>query len=196
MDTQCPHLLCACLFTTSGSVVSWCFSHNQEWKNMASFDRKLQLQILELAIESYPEQINNIPIKLSSIDEKTLLQNIAYLQQEGLIIGGIEDSFDGMEPAIDLITATNHAVNLLSEEGSISASLKIVTVKLHDETLSSIREFINQNVPDPEEKKAYLQRLKELPADATKHIVLELLGKGLGQIPNAVQWLQTTLHHL
>ncbi|MFP9429843.1 hypothetical protein ACJ9N4_06100 [Enterobacter sp. LM3] len=163
---------------------------------MATFDRKLQLQILELAIDFYPEQIGHIPVELSSLDEKTLLQNIAYLQQEGLITGGIEDSFDGMEPAIDLISATNAAVNLLSEEGSISSSLKVVTVKLHDETLSTIREFINQNVSDPEEKKAYLKRLKELPADATKHIVLELLGKGLGQIPNAVQWLQTTLHHL
>lgn len=98
-------------------------------------------------------------------------------------------------PAIDLITATNDAVNLLSEEGSISASLKIVTVKLHDETLSTLREFINQNISDPEEKKAYLQRLKELPADATKHIVLELLTQGLGQIPNAVLWLQTMLRH-
>lgn len=160
---------------------------------MASFDRKLQLQILELALDFYPEQINHIPRELSLLDEKTLLQNIAYLQQEGLIVGGIEESFDGMEPAIDLITATNDAVNLLSEEGSISASLKVVTVKLHDETLAALRDFINQNISDPEEKKAYLQRLKELPADATKHIVLELLNQGLGQIPNAVHWLQTAL---
>ncbi|MDT7463566.1 hypothetical protein [Citrobacter portucalensis] len=160
---------------------------------MASFDRKLQLQILELAIDSYPEQINHIPRELSLVDEKTLLKNIAYLQQEGLIVGGIEDSFDGMEPAIDLITATNDAVNLLSEEGSISASLKVVTIKLHDETLAALRDFINQNISDPEEKKAYLQRLKELPADATKHIVLELLTQGLGQIPNAAHWLQTAL---
>lgn len=160
---------------------------------MAFFDRKLQLQILELALDFYPEQINHIPRELSLVDEKTLLQNIAYLQQEGLIVGGIEESFDGMEPAIDLITATNDAVNLLSEEGSISASLKVVTVKLHDETLAALRDFINQNISDPEEKKAYLQRLKELPADATKHIVLELLNQGLGQIPNAVHWLQTAL---
>ena len=162
---------------------------------MAFFDRKLQLQILELALDFYPEQINHIPGELSLVDEKTLLQNIAYLQQEGLIVGGIEESFDGMEPAIDLITATNDAVNLLSEEGSISASLKVVTIKLHDETLAALRDFINQNISDPEEKKAYLQRLKELPADATKHIVLELLNQGLGQIPNAVLWLQTMLRH-
>ena len=160
---------------------------------MAAFDRNLQLKILELAVEEYPEQINSIPLELSSLDDKTLLQNIAYLRDEGLILGGIEESFDGIEPALDLISATNDAVNLLSDEGSISASLKIVTVKLHDETLSALREFIAQNVPDPEERKGYLQRLKELPADATKHIVLQLLGKGLNQIPDAIQWLQTVL---
>lgn len=160
---------------------------------MAAFDRNLQLKILELAVEEYPEQINSIPLELSSLDDKTLLQNIAYLRDEGLILGGIEESFDGIEPALDLISATNDAVNLLSDEGSISASLKIVTVKLHDETLSALREFIAQNVPDPEERKGYLQRLKELPAGATKHIVLQLLGKGLNQIPDAIQWLQTVL---
>lgn len=160
---------------------------------MATFDRNLQLKILELVVEEYPEQINSIPLELSSLDDKTLLQNIAYLRDEGLILGGIEESFDGIEPALDLISATNDAVNLLSDEGSISASLKIVTVKLHDETLSALREFIAQNVPDPEERKGYLQRLKELPADATKHIVLQLLGKGLNQIPDAIQWLQTVL---
>ncbi|MGJ5603486.1 hypothetical protein [Morganella morganii] len=160
---------------------------------MATFDRNLQLKILELAVEEYPEQINSIPLELSSLDDRTLLQNIAYLRDEGLILGGIEESFDGIEPALELISATNDAVNLLSDEGSISASLKIVTVKLHDETLSALREFIAQNVPDPEERKGYLQRLKELPADATKHIVLQLLGKGLNQIPDAIQWLQTVL---
>lgn len=163
---------------------------------MSNFDRDLQFQILELAVNDYPSQIEdeNIPQDLYEIDNKKLCANIAYLEEEGLIIGGVESSLDGYEAAINLIQATRHAINLLSEEGSISASLKIVTVKLHDETLATLRDFINQNVSDPEERKGYLQRLKGLPADATKHIVLEMLGKGLNQIPNAVQWLQTALH--
>ncbi|AWQ43703.1 MULTISPECIES: hypothetical protein [Enterobacter] len=163
---------------------------------MATFNRNLQLQILQLALESYPDPIEYIPRELAALDKKTLLQNIAYLREEGMIKGGIEEYLSGKEPALDTISVTKDAINLLSEEGSISSSLKVVTVKLHDESLTALRDFINQNVSDPEEKKVYLQRLKELPADATKHIVLELVGKGLGQIPNAVQWLQTTLHHL
>lgn len=161
---------------------------------MATFNRNLQLQILQLALESYPDPIEYIPRELAALDKKTLLQNIAYLREEGMIKGGIEEYLSGKEPALDTISVTKDAINLLSEEGSISSSLKVVTVKLHDESLTALRDFINQNVSDPEEKKVYLQRLKELPADATKHIVLELVGKGLGQIPNAVQWLQTTLH--
>lgn len=163
---------------------------------MATFNRNLQFQILQLALESYPDPIDYIPRELAALDKKTLLQNIAYLREEGMIKGGIEEYLSGKEPALDTISVTKDAINLLSEEGSISSSLKVVTVKLHDESLTALRDFINQNVSDPEEKKVYLQRLKELPADATKHIVLELVGKGLGQIPNAVQWLQTTLHHL
>ena len=163
---------------------------------MATFNRNLQLQILQLALESYPDPIEYIPRELAALDKKTLLQNIAYLREEGMIKGGIEEYLSGKEPALDTISVTKDAINLLSEEGSISSSLKVVTVKLHDESLTALRDFINQNVSDPEEKKVYLQRLKELPADATKHIVLELVGKGLGQIPNAVQWLQTTLNHL
>ncbi|HHR5880857.1 MULTISPECIES: hypothetical protein [Providencia] len=163
---------------------------------MSNFDRDLQFKILELAVNDYPDQIEpeNIPKELYDIDNKKLCANIAYLEEEGLITGGIERYMEGPDAAIDLIKATKHAINLLSEDGSISASLKIVTVKLHDDTLAVLRDFINQNVTDPEEKKGYLQRLKELPADATKHIVLEILGKGLNQIPNAVQWLQTVLH--
>ncbi|KLQ37002.1 hypothetical protein ABR32_15880 [Enterobacter cloacae subsp. dissolvens] len=163
---------------------------------MATFNRNLQLQILQLALESYPDPIEYIPRELAALDKKTLLQNIAYLREEGMIKGGIEEYLSGKEPALDTISVTKDAINLLSEEGSISSSLKVVTVKLHDESLTALRDFINRNVSDPEEKKVYLQRLKELPADATKHIVLELVGKGLVQIPNAVQWLQTTLHPL
>lgn len=160
---------------------------------MASFNRQLQFQILEIALEFFPNPIDPVPEELSSIDDKTLLQNIAYLQQEGLVTGGTVDTMNGPIPALTLLVATRKAVNLLSKEGSISASLNIVTVKLHDETLDALRSFIHQNISDPEEKNTYLQRLKELPADATKHIVLELLNLGLKQIPNAALWLQTML---
>lgn len=161
---------------------------------MSRLDRELQYQILELAVEAYPSYISEIPEHLSFIDDKTLLQNIAYLNEEGLIRGGIHEFMEGNEPDLEFVCATKDAINLLSEDGSISASLKVVNVKLHDDTLSALRAFINQNVSDPEEKRVYLQRLKELPADATKHIVLKLLDQGLTQMPNAIQWLQTMLH--
>ncbi|HGJ5875078.1 MAG TPA: hypothetical protein ACHBY4_15340 [Arsenophonus apicola] len=164
--------------------------------SLANFDRNLQFELLELAVYDYPDVVEteNIPDHLRLVDKKKLLQNIAYLQEEGMIEGGILEFLSGKEPAIHLIKATKDAINLLTEEGSISASLKIVTVKLHNESLSVIREFIQQNVNDSEEKKLFLQQIKQLPADATKHIVLELLGKGLNQMPNAIQWLQTVLH--
>lgn len=162
---------------------------------MSGFNRALQLRILEVAVQDYPNTIQpeNIPSDLSDIDNDILLKNIAYLSEEEMITGGVIDVMAGAFPELTLVKATRHAVNLLTEEGSISTSLKVITIRLHDETLNEIRDFITLNVPDPEERKGYLQRLKELPADATKHIVLQLLGKGLNQIPDAVQWLQTVL---
>lgn len=162
---------------------------------MSGFSRALQLKILEIAAMDYPGTIRDetIPPELADIDAEILLKNIAYLNEEEMITGGLIHVMGGSFPDLSLVKATRNAINLLTEEGSISASLKVVTVKLHDETLSEIREFITLNVPDPEERKGYLQRLKELPADATKHIVLQLLGKGLNQIPDAIQWLQTVL---
>lgn len=162
---------------------------------MADFSRALQLQILECAVDNYPNPIDigKLPSVIANTDIDTLIKNIVYLNEEGLLLGGTVSVVRGPLLALGTAKATKDAVNLLSEDGSISASLKVVTVKFHDDTLAALREFITQNVPDPEERKGYLQRLKELPADATKHIVLELLGKGLSHVPDAIQWLQTVL---
>uniref|UniRef100_UPI00301C533A hypothetical protein n=1 Tax=Morganella morganii TaxID=582 RepID=UPI00301C533A len=162
---------------------------------MADFSRALQLKILECAVDSYPNPIdvNKLPPEVINTDTETLIKNIAYLNDEKLLSGGTVSAVGGTFITWPVARATKDAVNLLSEDGSISASLKVVTVKFHDDTLAALREFITQNVSDPEERKGYLQRLKELPADATKHIVLELLGKGLSHVPDAIQWLQTVL---
>ncbi|HBV9099316.1 hypothetical protein Q4R79_18800 [Morganella morganii] len=162
---------------------------------MAEFNRALQLDLVKCAVDSYPAPIDttNLPSTINNADTETLAKNIMYLNEEDLLIGGAEYVIGGIHVSLNNARATKNAINLLSEDGSISASLKVVTVKFHDDTIAALREFITLNVPDPEERKGYLQRLKELPADATKHIVLQLLGKGLNQIPDAIQWLQTVL---
>jgi len=43
VDRECAFTLCACLFTTSGSVVFLEFSHNQEIENMENPLSKLEL---------------------------------------------------------------------------------------------------------------------------------------------------------
>lgn len=162
---------------------------------MADFNRELQLDILKCLVDSYPDPFNSnygSSLIVNSSNED-LIKNISYLNEEELITGGIDYALSGPILTLGTARATKNAINLLSEDGSISASLKVVTVKFHDDTLAALREFITRNVPDPEERKGYLQRLKELPADATKHIVLELLGKGLSHVPDAIQWLQTVL---
>ncbi|WP_334469873.1 hypothetical protein [Arsenophonus sp. PmNCSU2021_1] len=59
--------------------------------SLANFDRNLQFELLELAVYDYPDVIEteNIPDHSRLVDKKKLLQNIAYLQEEGLVKGGI-----------------------------------------------------------------------------------------------------------
>lgn len=168
--------------------------HPMEGKLMSYLDRNFQLRILELACETYPGQLGYEPEELLSVDRKKLIQNIAYLSEEEMIKCCLSIPFSG-EPDLSIrsITATKDAHNLLTEEGSISAQLKVVTVRLHNESLSMLRTFVESHVSDQEEKNTYLQRIKELPADATRHLLLELLGMGLHRLPDAVQWLQTKL---
>lgn len=162
---------------------------------MSYLDRNFQLRILEIACETYPMQLGYEPEELLSVDRRKLIQNIAYLREEGIIKCFLSIPLSGSEPDLNIksITATKKAHNLLTEEGSISEQLKVVTVRLHNESLLMLRTFVENHVSDQEEKNTYLQRLKELPADATRHLLLELLGMGLHRMPDAVQWLKNSL---
>lgn len=182
--------------TSRGSViVSINVTHSMEDKLMSFMDRNFQLRILEIACETYPCPLGYEPEELLSVDRKKLIQNIAYLCEEEMIKCFLSIPLSGGEPdlKIESITATKEAHNLLTEDGSISEQLKVVTVRLHNESLSILRTFVENHVSDQEEKNTYLRRLKELPADATRHLLLELLGMGLHRMPDAVQWLKNML---
>ena len=68
------------------------------------------------------------------------------------------------------------------------------TVRLHDDTVKAlIAERIKSSDLPPEEKKRWLDSLRELPGETTKHLVLKLVDLGLDQAPAAIaaigKWL-------
>lgn len=80
---------------------------------MSGFSRALQLKILEIAVQDYPNAIQpqNIPSDFSDIDDDILLKNIAYLSEEEMITGGVIHVMAGAFPELTLIKATRHAIS-------------------------------------------------------------------------------------
>lgn len=159
-------------------------------------DRSLQLQIISLAASAYPSTIpeREIPKDIADVNPDKLVANIAYLKELELITGGNIQVLAGIMPALETVKATYKGVDFLLEDGGLSAVLNVVTIKIHDDSIAKITEFISLSSASPEDKKKLIAQLKSLPADATKHIVLKLLDQGLTQMPNVIQWLQTVLH--
>ncbi|WP_391528499.1 hypothetical protein [Photorhabdus akhurstii] len=161
------------------------------------FDRQLQRDILSVAASCYPNSTGNIslyPISLADIPNDKLVANIVYLNEHRLIEGGYEHVMSGIIPMLGTIRATRKGVDFMLNDGGLSAILNVVTIKVHDETIQQIVKFIEQSDQSPEDKKKYLDQLKQLPYETTKHIVLELVKKGLAHVPDAVRWLETMIH--
>lgn len=152
-------------------------------------DRSLQLQIISLAASAYPSTIpeREIAKHIADVNPDKLVANIAYLKELELITGGNIQVLAGIMPARKTVKATYKGVDFLLEDGGLSAVLNVVTIKIHDDSIAKITEFISLSSASPEDKKKLIAQLKSLPADATKHIVLKLLDQGLTQMPNVIQ---------
>ncbi|OWO86552.1 hypothetical protein B5C26_00980 [Photorhabdus luminescens] len=161
------------------------------------FDRQLQRDIISAAVSCYPNPTRNAiydyPNTVFEAPDDKLVANIVYLNEQGLIKGGVEHVMSDPIPALSTIIATKDGIDFILDDGGLSAILNVVTIKVHDETIQQIAKFIEQFDQSPEDKKKYLDQLKQLPYETTKHIVFELVKKGLTHTPDALQWLGTML---
>ncbi|CNH17709.1 Uncharacterised protein [Yersinia intermedia] len=160
------------------------------------FDRALQKEILLLAVESYPDMVgrprfNNS--RLAQEDNRKLVVNLAYLMEHGLIDSDTKTSTGEQVIRNYSFKATHHGVDFMLADGGITAILNLVTIKIHNDSILQIAEFIKASSASPADKKKLLDRLKSLGDDSTKHIVLKLLDAGLARTPDVIQWLKTVL---
>lgn len=163
---------------------------------MDKFDRNMQLILLEEAVSVYPRQTDQDQFLNKGIfhaPEKAIA-NIYYLYEHGLITISHPVPAE-LHHILCSIKATKDGIDFMLQDGGLNAILNITTIKFHDDAVSVIAEFVNKNVSNPADKQRFLHQLHGLPYETTKHIALELVSKGLAQMPNAVQWLQTLLHH-
>lgn len=147
----------------------------QQSHNINSLDRDLQKRMLEALIASYPDNVVLTPESLG-ISEKKRNFNLSYLVEHGLV----KQVRDPSTLPIYKYYATHKGIDFLQQDGGLSAILGVVTIKLHDDTIKSLIEarIMQSDLPQPD-KRRYLDALRELPAETTKHLVLKLVDMGL-----------------
>ena len=149
-------------------------------------DRELQRKFLAILAASYPYS-DDLKWDDFDITKKVRDANLVYLVEHGLarMEGGGDNSSTGR--SFYSYFATAKGMDFLEDDGGISAILGVVTIKLHDDTIKALLEskVLESTLPQPE-KQRYLKQLRELPAEATKHIVLKLVDLGLEKGPKAI----------
>ena len=159
-------------------------------------DREVQKLILDTTYASFPDAVTERTFnKLVDIigDGDKLVANILYLEGHGLVKSGISrDISDELFYKGGLII-TSEGIDFLLDDGGVGAILKVVTVKIHADSLAQIEKFIMASTLSPSDKKKFSDRLRALPYETTRHLVTKLLDAGLNQVPNALQLIQTFL---
>jgi len=158
--------------------------------NSAQFpDRIVERTILSRLHAAYPA---NVDVTAWANEFPALVKEMSYLQGHGLISAYFTDTYEGRE--VVHAKLTERGIDFLRDDGGLSAILGTVTVKFHDDTIKCLIEarILASDLP-PREKQRYVDQLRSLPADATKHLVLKLLEKALNSVPSAWISVQTVL---
>jgi len=169
-------------------------------KNESPLDRDLQRKILVGLRELAPYGSDRIEEDLNLLDyeRNKLITNLLYLEEHGLIRHGLErQDYVGGEPAYfqhQPAQITADGLDFLEADGGLSAILGVLTVRLHDDTIKTLIEAkILESDLSPADKQKFSARLRSLPADATKHLVMKLLDLGLEKSPAALGAIGTAL---
>lgn len=154
-------------------------------------DRGVQRALLQKLFDVYPQVLQYEELQEvapgSSCDV-----NLHYLAEHGLLRMQVHPTLEKSFIADICITAKG--LDFLQDDGGLSAILGVVTVRLHEDTLMQLltQRIEGSNLPQPE-KQRYIDQLRELPAETTKHLVLKLVDAGLENWHKALPLLQNTL---
>lgn len=163
---------------------------------MDKFDRPRQRFFLQGLYDAYPEELTNEQLEelLSFFpDEKTTTANLLYLEKQGLIFSGLQEAAVGyhlvQRPAI-----THKGIDFIRDDGGLGAILNVQTVKFHDSTIIALEDIIRVAHLSDEQKKGLIAKLRELPADAIKHLTLQLLTPAVLHPQAVIQSIEKFLH--
>jgi hypothetical protein len=151
-------------------------------------DRELQRELLMAMRAVYPVGIHNLPGTCD--DPDAAMRGLSYLEERGLCRTHVlKDIRERWSIGSAIITADG--LDFLEQDGGLGAILKVVTVKLHADT---IRDLLAAKVDAsdlPEEKKSDLrQAIGKLPGAALTAATGDLAKMGLEHAPGALHWIE------
>lgn len=153
-------------------------------------DRELQRKILIMLVDVYPGSVMAASLSSKFGDRETIF-NLAYLDEHGLT----ESTWNGTArtPTPVLAKITAKGLDFLSNDGGLSSILGVVTVKLHQETITALFvDRVEKSDAPPSVKKQIIEKVKGLPAEALQRVSLKAMEAGLDRI-DVSQWLDKLL---
>lgn len=163
-------------------------------QSMEKLDRDLEKKILETAFKAYPRPISFSDICGSSEREDEFMAEVKYLSEHRLIKVDIKANLNSYMVIASPIYITKDGIDFLQNDGGLSAILGVVTIKIHDDTIKKLvsEKILASDLPQPQKQK-FLDQLRSLPAESTKHLVMKLVDAGLENTPKLLPLLQSLL---
>jgi hypothetical protein len=117
--------------------------------------------------------------------------NLRYLEGHGLCVSGVLAGSDG-HIAFKESEITQAGIDFLDAKGGLSATLNVVVVKMHEDTIRALLAAKVDETPMPEEEKSAIRKhLATLPEAALRVVTTDLVQTGLRHLPDAAHWLRT-----
>lgn len=129
--------------------------------------------ITELVCKMWPNETSDMP------SDEEILQNIKYLHDNNLIYS---KNIDSRVPFYALLEITNNGIDYLKPDGGLSASLGVITVKLHSDTIQQLLAAKIEQSNIPAEDKS---RLKTMLGKMGDTALAKLVEKTIDAIPAA-----------
>lgn len=153
-------------------------------------DRKIQLQILETLASSYPKQISPARTLAPTHGDKETVFNLAYLDEHELTKSTWSYPING-DPIPVSTKITAKGIDFISDDGGLSSILGVVTIKLHQDTITALFiERIEKSSAPTSVKQQLISKLKGLPAEALQKISLKAIETGLEKI-DVANWFDS-----
>ncbi|WP_411850698.1 hypothetical protein ACLB90_17800 [Stenotrophomonas sp. LGBM10] len=158
---------------------------------MAKINKERLVRILKFAEEANPQPVDLIAALGPEADEAIV--EIKYLRDHGLLDVIISTSLDG-EFFLGTTRITSAGLDYLSDDGGLTEERGGTTVKIHADSLQQMLELmVLRSDLDQPQKQRYVDELRKLPAETTKHLALKAVDAAMAHSGKLLPLLQSML---